>query len=967
MTGALLPLFSAENAPDAIAPLPFGPSSMPLVPSYRPSPHHSNQCSFLASICSYVIDPGRVKRRVYDTKSGSSRFEIGWISKASADQRAGRAGRVGPGHAYRLYSSAVFNDVFAKFETPEVERMPIESLVLQLKTIGIDSVSSFPFPSPPPPSSLLAAIRSLVNLGALVPTFRPASKKAHQQLGDGATAEGSIESLASIQSETLTPLGLHLSRLPLHPSLAKMLLLAWQQQKAARAAGDASHPAWNLLSYSLTLIAAMGVQHPFVLPSLASSMSSLSSKGKSSSSSARADKVPSAAGKKDGDDGADDDEDDAVSFAGSEDVDEDLMENDDDDDVNKKSNNKDDDGTGEEDIAAASAADPVAAEAARRAKAKEEKRRLAAIEARNAAHAAHARLRHPLSDGLTLLRAAGAYQYAIASASSSAPSSASAASSAAPLSGRAAGAAFCKSNWLRGKSMREAAALRKQLQWMVADAMGHTHDDDEDEEGGGSRGTPQRNKKQVLPAAAADEADESVRAGDGVDGAAASAAAASSSLSAVAAVGLGGGDEAETAVVTGAGADGDDSDDDEDDVAAEDLASSSELQGINADGTTKKRKREQEAASTAAAAAASKAKAQKRPSNRRMPLPPPSLPTETLLRQIIASGLLERVAKRAPPDQVSLLMAAAGMGKGRAWVPYLPASSHVTADISGAAGGVGSSSVVPATANPALGGAPASAAPSADGHNGQPPTATALFVHPTSTVDEADASLMPAYLCFQEVVIAGRKQRPYLKGVTVVDEAWLHPLAQGTPLSKLSSPLDTPTPAYSPSRDCVVCACIPRFGDKGWTLGPVTVPHPLTSREDVDMCVRWFGRALIEGAVAAGLKPFAASSSIAAPPSQITKRAPQKRVMLLVDALMKPPVETELPPQVTSGGAATAITGLRITPVLSASQLAAVWSADPGYLLPEVGQWVQSTEQLVRSWPRIVASFLQLHGYGDEQ
>jgi ATP-dependent RNA helicase DHX37/DHR1 len=53
----------------------------------------------------YVIDCGRSKERSYDKESGVQSYEIGWISKASANQRAGRAGRTGPGHCYRLYSS----------------------------------------------------------------------------------------------------------------------------------------------------------------------------------------------------------------------------------------------------------------------------------------------------------------------------------------------------------------------------------------------------------------------------------------------------------------------------------------------------------------------------------------------------------------------------------------------------------------------------------------------------------------------------------------------------------------------------------------------------------------------------------------------------------------------------------------------------------------------------------------------
>ena len=58
---------------------------------------------------------------------------MGWTSKAAANQRAGRAGRTGPGHCYRLYSSAVFNHDFPQFSPPEITRRPVDDLVLQMK------------------------------------------------------------------------------------------------------------------------------------------------------------------------------------------------------------------------------------------------------------------------------------------------------------------------------------------------------------------------------------------------------------------------------------------------------------------------------------------------------------------------------------------------------------------------------------------------------------------------------------------------------------------------------------------------------------------------------------------------------------------------------------------------------------------------------------------------------------------
>ena len=88
----------------------------------------------------YVVDCGRAKEKLYERASGIAKYEVGWISKASAAQRAGRAGRTGPGHCYRLYSSAIFNDTFTEFTQPEISRAPIEGLVLLLKCMGIMKV-----------------------------------------------------------------------------------------------------------------------------------------------------------------------------------------------------------------------------------------------------------------------------------------------------------------------------------------------------------------------------------------------------------------------------------------------------------------------------------------------------------------------------------------------------------------------------------------------------------------------------------------------------------------------------------------------------------------------------------------------------------------------------------------------------------------------------------------------------------
>lgn len=115
----------------------------------------------------YVFDCGRSKERKYDHLTGVQSFEVGWISKASASQRSGRAGRTGPGHCYRLYSSAVYERDFQEFAEPELLRMPIEGVVLQLKAMNLQNVVNFPFPTPPGRQSLRQAERLLNYLSAI--------------------------------------------------------------------------------------------------------------------------------------------------------------------------------------------------------------------------------------------------------------------------------------------------------------------------------------------------------------------------------------------------------------------------------------------------------------------------------------------------------------------------------------------------------------------------------------------------------------------------------------------------------------------------------------------------------------------------------------------------------------------------------------------------------------------------------
>ncbi|KAK3325288.1 P-loop containing nucleoside triphosphate hydrolase protein [Apodospora peruviana] len=168
----------------------------------------------------YVFDCGRSKERRYDPTNGVQSFEIGWISKASAKQRAGRAGRTGPGHCWRLYSSAVFERDFPEFSQPELLRMPIEGVVLQLKAMNLQHVINFPFPTPPERQSLIKAEKLLTYLSAISP------------------------------SGQVTPIGSTMSIFPLSPRFARILLVGHLH---------------DCLPYTIALVAGLSAGDIFVL------------------------------------------------------------------------------------------------------------------------------------------------------------------------------------------------------------------------------------------------------------------------------------------------------------------------------------------------------------------------------------------------------------------------------------------------------------------------------------------------------------------------------------------------------------------------------------------------------------------------------------------------------------------------------------------------------------------------------
>ncbi len=146
----------------------------------------------------YVVDTGTARISRYSNRSKVQRLPIEPVSQASAQQRSGRAGRTSPGVAIRLYAEDDFT-ARPEFTEPEILRTSLASVILQMLSLGFGDITSFPFLTPPDSRGVKAAFDLLVELGAV-----KAARDHH----------------------TLTDLGREISRLPIDPRFARMLIEA---------------------------------------------------------------------------------------------------------------------------------------------------------------------------------------------------------------------------------------------------------------------------------------------------------------------------------------------------------------------------------------------------------------------------------------------------------------------------------------------------------------------------------------------------------------------------------------------------------------------------------------------------------------------------------------------------------------------------------------------------------------------
>ncbi|XP_038002186.1 ATP-dependent DNA/RNA helicase DHX36 [Motacilla alba alba] len=170
----------------------------------------------------FVIDGGKIKETHFDTQNNISTMAAEWVSKANAKQRKGRAGRVQPGHCYHLYNG-LRASLLDDYQLPEILRTPLEELCLQIKILRLGGIAHFlsKLMDPPSRDAVMLAINHLMELNALD------------------------------RQEELTPLGVHLARLPVEPHIGKMILFG---------------ALFCCLDPVLTIAASLSFKDPFVIP-----------------------------------------------------------------------------------------------------------------------------------------------------------------------------------------------------------------------------------------------------------------------------------------------------------------------------------------------------------------------------------------------------------------------------------------------------------------------------------------------------------------------------------------------------------------------------------------------------------------------------------------------------------------------------------------------------------------------------
>ena len=181
----------------------------------------------------YVIDFGLARIARYSHRARIQRLPVEAVSQASAEQRAGRCGRIAPGTCFRLYSQADFESR-PRYAQPEITRSNLAAVVLQMLAFRLGDIERFPFIDPPDGRLIRDAMRTLRELGAL----EEARPRRGLAAGEGSGARG---------SPRLTRIGRSMARLPVDPRLARVLIAA---------------ASFGCLREGLLIVAALAVQDP---------------------------------------------------------------------------------------------------------------------------------------------------------------------------------------------------------------------------------------------------------------------------------------------------------------------------------------------------------------------------------------------------------------------------------------------------------------------------------------------------------------------------------------------------------------------------------------------------------------------------------------------------------------------------------------------------------------------------------
>ena len=160
----------------------------------------------------YVIDPGLARISRYSNRTKVQRLPIEPVSRASANQRAGRCGRVADGIAIRLYSQSDF-EARPEYTEPEILRTSLASVILQMAALGLGAVEDFPFLDAPDSRQVRSGLQLLTEIGAIEPAGTTSARS------DDAPDRGR-------RGPRLTEIGRRLARLPIDPRLGRMLLEA---------------------------------------------------------------------------------------------------------------------------------------------------------------------------------------------------------------------------------------------------------------------------------------------------------------------------------------------------------------------------------------------------------------------------------------------------------------------------------------------------------------------------------------------------------------------------------------------------------------------------------------------------------------------------------------------------------------------------------------------------------------------